>query len=88
MGAPVHRLRVSPSAARRCLGLAQDARDLGAAHGADALSEPATVGLLDVSSELALLLALHAVRLTGVFLGHWGPPLAVLPLSRSVAGTT
>jgi hypothetical protein len=61
------------------LRLTQDSGDLGAAHGADALGEPATIRLLDVSSELALLLALHAVRLTGVFLGHGA---LLLPFSR------
>ena len=56
--------------AGRALCLAQDSRDLGAAHRADALCETTPIGLFDVSGELALFLALHAVRLAGVALSH------------------
>lgn len=69
------------------LCLAQDARHLGTAHGADALGETATIGLFHVARECALLLALHAVRLTGVALGH-GALLSHLPPARVVALAT
>lgn len=69
------------------LCLAQDARHLGAAYGADALSETTTIGLFHVAREFALFLALHAVRLTGVALGH-GALLSHLPHARVVALAT
>ncbi|MFM1917292.1 MAG: hypothetical protein RJB01_807 [Actinomycetota bacterium] len=69
------------------LCLAQDARHLGAAHGANALRETTTIGLLHVAREFALFLALHAVRLTGVALGH-GALLSHLPRMRAVALAT
>ena len=49
-----------------CLGLAENARDLSPARGADTFGETAAIGLLDRAGELPLLLALHAVRLAGV----------------------
>jgi hypothetical protein len=51
-------------------GLTEDAGHLGAAHRANALREAATIGLLNVTGELALLLALDAVRLACVTLSH------------------
>jgi len=52
------------------LGLAEDPRDLGSADWADALGEPTPVLLLNVTVEGTLFLALHAVRLTAIRLGH------------------
>ena len=53
------------------LSLTQDSGYLGAASWADALCETTAIGFFNVTGELALCLALHAVRLAGVtFLGH------------------
>src|SRR4051812_40031809 len=72
MGAAPDRLRrESRRRSYRPSGLAEDAVELRAADGADALRHPpARVAHLDLSGELALLLALHAVRLAAVALGH------------------
>lgn len=50
------------------LSLTQNAGDLGAARWADALGETTTIGFFNVTGELALSLALHAVCLAGVAL--------------------
>jgi len=53
------------------LSLTQDSGYLGAASWADALCETTAIGFFNVTGELALCFALHAVRLAGVtFLGH------------------
>ena len=60
--------------------LTEDARHLGAAGWADALSETSSIGLFDVTGELTLCLALNAVRLAGVTLSHWDLRLIAEPL--------
>src|SRR5207342_553188 len=54
-----------------CSGLAEDAVQLGAADRADALSHATTrLADLHLAGEVALLLALHAVSVSGVALSH------------------
>src|SRR6476619_3283625 len=61
----VHRAaRVAPAGS----GLAEDPVHLGAAHGADPLRHAASVGLVDLTVEVPLFLALDAVAVVG--LGH------------------
>ena len=63
--------------------LTEDARHLGAAGWADALSETSSIGLFDVTGELTLCLALNAVRLAGVTLSHWDLRLIAEPLGAA-----
>src|SRR6478609_5064057 len=52
-------------------GLTEDPVHLGAAHGANPPGHPAAVGFGDLTVEVTLLLALHAIPVEG--LSHWLP---------------
>jgi len=83
-----------PRGARRARpgesGLAEDPVHLGAANRTDALGHPAPVGLVDLPVEVTLFLALHAVAVVGLGVGHqafpFSRPPAAVPLGGRMTG--